>query len=75
LRLARHIQHWDDERNLDNGIIVTLNRGFSFEPFEHLGVKGFDTAVEAKEETKLKNVYRCDCPTCKVAREERANGR
>jgi hypothetical protein len=62
------VEFWDDERSLGNGIIVTLNYGFSFEPNGHEGVRGFDTITEAKIATRLKNVYPCDCQQCQTKR-------
>lgn len=35
--MGKHIEHWDDERNLDHGIIVTLKYGWSFYENEHQG--------------------------------------
>ncbi|HYW76262.1 MAG TPA: hypothetical protein VFA48_06510 [Gammaproteobacteria bacterium] len=58
------IEHWDDERQIGNGIIVTLYFGWSFEPGEHQGVRGFDTVREAREATRLKALYRCRCQQC-----------
>lgn len=40
------VEHWDDERNVGNGIIVTLKPGYFF--YDDCGVKGFDTVKEAK---------------------------
>ena len=34
------IEYWDDERDIGNGIIVTLNYGWSFEYNCHEGVVG-----------------------------------
>lgn len=39
------IQHWDDERDIGNGIIVTLKPGNYF--YDDCGVQGFDTPQEA----------------------------
>lgn len=61
---AKHIEHWDDERDIGNGVIVTLHYGYSFEPREHAGVRGFDTVTEAKYESALKRVYKCNCELC-----------
>ena len=48
-------RHWvafaDDERNLDNGIIVTLKDGYCFADDPGCGVRGFDTAAEALKGT------------------------
>ena len=66
MNLPKHIEHWDDERNLGHGIIVTLAIGWSFYPHEHLSVMGFDTVTEARQETRKKWLHRCpaDCDEC-----------
>lgn len=56
------VEHWDDERDIDNGIIVTLRYGWSFEPCEHSGVKGFDTTREAN--SAIRSATRCECIEC-----------
>jgi len=68
-KLPKHIEHWDDERHLGNGIIVTLHLGWSFEQ-SHEGVRGFDTVTEAQAETRKKWLYRCpaDCDECEFHR-------
>ena len=58
------IEYWDDERNIGNGIIVTLNWGWSFEPNEHNGVQGFDLVKEAEHAVR-KQTYPCHCEECK----------
>ena len=62
MKLAKHIEYWDDEREQGNGIIITLKDGFSFTPqncgIEH--VRGFDTVTEAREACKLKNIERVE---------------
>ena len=65
----KHIEHWDDERDIGNGIIVTLHLGWSFEQ-SHEGVRGFDTVTEAREGTRKKRLYRCDddCDECEFHR-------
>jgi hypothetical protein len=42
------IEYYDDERNLGNGIIVTLIPGVFF--YDDCGVMGFDSPAEAKRE-------------------------
>ncbi len=64
-RLPGHIEFWDDERSIGNGIIVTLQLGFSFTLGEHEGVWGFDTVAEARRGSARKNVYPCRCDICK----------
>ncbi len=61
---ANQIEHWDDERELGNGVIVTLRYGYSFEPNEHQGVRGFDTVTEARRESALFNIHQCKCELC-----------
>ena len=50
------VQHVDDERELDNGIIVTLCPGWEFQSDPGCGVRGFDTVAEALQETARSNV-------------------
>ncbi len=57
------IEHWDDERELGNGILVTLRYLWSFEPQEHAGVRGFDTPTEAR----AARAYPCRCALCRKA--------
>lgn len=46
---ARHplVEHWDDERPIGNGIVVTLIPGHFF--YDDCGVMGFDTVREARD--------------------------
>lgn len=48
-RLPKHplVAHWDDERDIGNGIIVTLHHGHFF--YDDCGVMGFDTVRVAHE--------------------------
>lgn len=39
------VEHWDDERDIGNGIIVTLVHGAYF--YDDCGVMGFDTPKQA----------------------------
>ncbi|MCB0136635.1 MAG: hypothetical protein KDD75_16135 [Caldilineaceae bacterium] len=48
------VEHWDDERDIGNGIIVTLRPGHFF--YDDCGVMGFDTLAEALD--ALLEVYR-----------------
>ena len=50
------IAHIDDERDIDNSIIVTLKDGWFFADDQTCGVMGFDTIAEVKEQTKKSNV-------------------
>ncbi|UOK73933.1 hypothetical protein [Ancylobacter polymorphus] len=43
----RLVAHWDDERDIGNGIIVTLRPGYVF--YDDCGVMGFDTVRAARE--------------------------
>jgi hypothetical protein len=65
MKLPKHVEFWDDERNLDHGILVTLQYGWSFYEREHQGVMSFEAITEAREAIKLKNVYRCSCDACR----------
>lgn len=67
----KHIEHWDDERGLDHGIIVTLSWGWSFYENKHQGVMSFETITEAKDATKLRNLYRCNCRECSARKQPR----
>lgn len=42
------VEYWDDERDIGNGIIVTLIPGVFF--YDDCGVMGFDTVREARAE-------------------------
>lgn len=42
------VEHWDDERSIGNGIIVTLRPGNYF--YDDCGVTSFDTEAEARRE-------------------------
>lgn len=48
--------HVDDERNIDNGIIITLEDGWEFLSDPGCGVRGFDTFSEAKAGTSKTEV-------------------
>ncbi|PHR62154.1 MAG: hypothetical protein COA43_00490 [Robiginitomaculum sp.] len=58
---------WSDERRLGNGIIISLNKGYAFQPSEcelaALHVMGFDTVREASDEIKT-GVHKCSCQWC-----------
>jgi hypothetical protein len=53
---TKRIAHIDDERNLDNGIIVTLRAGWFFVDEPDCGVRGFDTLKELKAGVKSSNM-------------------
>jgi hypothetical protein len=60
-RYMNRVQYWDTDE--PDTIIVTLHYGYSFEHCCHEGVKGFDTAKEARE--AIKNSWPCNCDQCK----------
>jgi hypothetical protein len=45
------VEFWDDEREIGNGIIVTLKPGGFF--YDDCGVMGFDTVREAKARIEM----------------------
>ena len=47
LQAHRNVEFCDDERQYENGIIVTLIEGLAFEADPHCGVRGFDNFREA----------------------------
>lgn len=51
------IAYIDDERDLGNGIIVTLKKGWFFKREQGCGVQGFDTIAEVKSGTAKTAVY------------------
>lgn len=63
--LPAHIERWDDERRMGNALIVTLRHGWSYLPNEHEGVRGFDSAADARYESARKRLYRCRCEECR----------
>lgn len=58
IRARTHISHVDDERELGNGIIVTLREGFYFFADPKCGVRGFDSIKDAEQGTRSTQVYR-----------------
>ena len=46
----------DDERHLDNSIIVTLANGYEFVDEKGCGVRGFDTVAEVVAGTTRRQV-------------------
>ena len=52
------IAHIDDERDLGNGIIVTLKDDWYFIDEKDCGVRGFDTVNEVQLGTNKKSVWR-----------------
>lgn len=51
LATRRWIAHIDDERDIGNSIIVTLQEGWDFEDEKGCGVRGFDTLAEVRSLT------------------------
>ena len=52
----RWIAHIDDERDLDNSIIVTLAKGWDFADEAGFGVRGFDSIAELRAGTAKNSV-------------------
>lgn len=50
------IAHIDDEREMGNSIIVTLDNDYEFLDDPGCGVKGFDTVREAEQGTRFAEV-------------------
>lgn len=50
------IAHIDDERDIENGIIVTLATGYTFTADPGCGVRGFDTMTEVRAGTRKQDV-------------------
>ena len=65
--LKEKIMYWDDERNIGNSLIVTLNYGWHFGTGEALAgdaehVRGFDTVKDAEQ--AVREVSPCNCIEC-----------
>ena len=58
----KQVEHWDDERDIGNSLIVTLKKGWRFEECGEQ-VRGFDTTREAIAEVRAAKP--CDCEQCK----------
>lgn len=57
------IQAWDDEREMGNSLIVSLNPGWYWmQENEGVHVRGFDTVSEAKSD--LRDTAPCKCKEC-----------
>lgn len=48
IRRMKKVLLVDDERDIGNGLIVTLRKGWSFDPFSDNRVAGEDTAADLK---------------------------
>jgi len=55
--MNKYISSIDDERNIGNGIIVTLKPNWFFKKDRGCGVRGFDTMQEVESGTSAKEVY------------------
>ncbi|WP_427551912.1 hypothetical protein ACQE3D_25355 (plasmid) [Methylomonas sp. MS20] len=53
-----YIAHVDDERDIDNGIIVTLAKNWYFCADPGCGVRGFDNWPDALNGCKKSEVYK-----------------
>lgn len=62
-KIPAKVLHWDDERHLGNGYIITLKPGWRWEEWDTSHVRGFDTQAEIMDD--LKYVVKCDCQVCK----------
>ena len=62
--MQNHIEHWDDERDIGNGVIVMLKYGWAFEPTGGEHARGFDTVAEARHATAKKRLFACKCEEC-----------
>ena len=60
-KLREKILYWDDERDIGNGIIVTV-KGITLDPMSPTHVFGEDTVAEIK--STLESCYPCDCQEC-----------
>lgn len=56
IQALTYVMHVDDERNIGNSIIVTLESGWFFTNEPDCVVQGFDTVSEAKKGTSIKAV-------------------
>ena len=57
------VMFFDDERDLGNGIIVTLKRGWRWsDDMVPYHVKSFDTVAEAK--SGIRDALPCSCSEC-----------
>ena len=62
----KKVLFFDDEREIGNSIIVTLNYGWRFmTDTAPVHVEGFDTMREANQ--AIKEASPCDCKECRIA--------
>lgn len=52
LRKNRKVQYIDDERDIGNGVIVTLMPWYQWDADPGCGVRGFDSVTEALREVR-----------------------
>ena len=63
MKIPKQVEHWDDERDAGNGVIITIKSGYRWGSEDHgTHVRGFDTPQEAKKE--IRYVTRCNCKLC-----------
>lgn len=62
LILDNRVLAYDDERDIGNGIIVTLRHGWRFDYSDVSHVQGFDTPKEAKQ--AIREAIKCSCKDC-----------
>lgn len=55
------VEHWDDERDNDNSLIVSLKAGWRF-PAVECHTQGFDTVRDAID--GLRESKPCECTEC-----------
>jgi hypothetical protein len=63
-KMQNPVEHWDDERDIGNALIVTLRKGWSFTAWGGEHVRGFDTTAEARNATAKKRLHQCACTEC-----------
>lgn len=63
-KLAKLVDHWDDERSIGNSLIVMIKGGYMWDFDDHgTHVRGYDTVKEAVSE--LRAVVACNCEQCR----------
>lgn len=63
MRLPKSIEHYDDERDCGNGIIITIKAGYRWSIDDHgLHVRGYETPAEARAE--FRDIVKCNCDLC-----------
>jgi len=63
-KYAARVGFCDDERDLGNGIIITLESGWNFDGEHGLHVFGEDTIKELMASLSGRT-FKCDCERCK----------